>query len=244
MPRPIKTGLDYFPFDVDFFDDEKIEAISGEFGIKGELVTIRLLCAIYRNGYYIEWNDILKMKLLKKLSGIGVELLDLIVARLVAWGFFDKSLFDSAKVLTSKGIQARFQEATKRRNSCEITVYAVGYGVNDNKNPVSNGVNVVNNTQSKVKESKVKGREPAHDLSRSNLYRQPVIPTIEEVQEVFTRNGGTHEMAQRFFENYSAVGWYYKSSPLRSFAFLVPGFIQSWNKNEGSDLSGKKQMVM
>ena len=34
MARPRKTGLDYFPFDVDFFEDEKIVAIAGEFGLK------------------------------------------------------------------------------------------------------------------------------------------------------------------------------------------------------------------
>lgn len=59
MARPNKMGLDYFPFDVDFFNDEKIVAISGEFGIKGEIVVIKLLCAIYRNGYFILWNDLL-----------------------------------------------------------------------------------------------------------------------------------------------------------------------------------------
>lgn len=42
MARPNKMGLDYFPFDVDFFNDEKIVAISGEFGIKGEIVVIKL----------------------------------------------------------------------------------------------------------------------------------------------------------------------------------------------------------
>lgn len=41
MARPNKTGLDYFPLDIDFFDDEKIVAISGEFGIKGEIVAIK-----------------------------------------------------------------------------------------------------------------------------------------------------------------------------------------------------------
>ena len=109
MARPNKTGLDYFPFDIDFFDDEKIMAISGEFGIKGEITTVKLLCAIYRNGYFIEWNDLFKFKLLKNLPGISPELLDSIVSRLVRWGFFNKDLFDSTGVLTSKGIQKRTQ---------------------------------------------------------------------------------------------------------------------------------------
>ena len=115
MARPEEKGLKYYPFDVDFFNDEKIEAISGEFGIKGEIVVVRLLCAIYRNGYYIEWSDLYKMKFLRNLPGISSGLLDAIILRLVKWGFFDKALFDSAKVLTSRGIQRRYFEAIRRR---------------------------------------------------------------------------------------------------------------------------------
>ena len=163
MARPNKQGLDYFSFDVDFFEDEKIEAISGEFGIKGEIATIKLLCAVYRNGYFILWSDMLKMKLLKNLPGISSELLDAILNRLVVWDFFDKSLFDSVGVLTSKGIQRRFFEATKRRQISENLPYIL-------INADNNEVNAYNNssrgeflhtktTQSKVKKSKVKKKE-------------------------------------------------------------------------------------
>ena len=109
MARPIKTGLEYFPFDVDFFNDEKIVAVAGEFGLKGELATIKLLCAVYRNGYYVEWTEMLKFKLLKELPGVSVGLLEQIVGRLVKWGFFDSNLFENASVLTSRGIQLRYQ---------------------------------------------------------------------------------------------------------------------------------------
>lgn len=139
MARPNKQGLDYFPFDVDFFDDEKIEAISGEFGIKGEITAIKLLCAIYRNGYFILWSDMLKMKLLKNLPGVSSELLDTILNRLVLWEFFDKSLFDSMGVLTSKGIQKRFFSIVKRRNKNEDYPYLLISAYN-------NEVSVYNNS--------------------------------------------------------------------------------------------------
>ena len=132
MARPLKNGLDYFPFDVDFFSDEKIAAISGEFGVKGEITAIKLLCAIYRNGYYIEWNDMLKMKLLKDLPGITEQLLDSIVSRLVRWGFFDAALFDSTAVLTSEGIQRRYFTIAKRRRNTEYPyVVMQGFGCPD-----------------------------------------------------------------------------------------------------------------
>lgn len=115
MARPRKNGLDYFPFDVDFFNDEKIVAIAGEFGVKGEIATIKLLCAIYRNGYFIEWNEMLLMKLLHQLPGLSSELISQIVERLVKWGFFDKDLFNSASILTSQGIQKRYFDVAKKR---------------------------------------------------------------------------------------------------------------------------------
>lgn len=117
MARPRKKGLDYFPFDVDFFNDEKIVAIAGEFGVKGEIAAVKLLCAIYRNGYFIEWNEMLLMKLLHQLPGLSSELISQIVMRLVKWGFFDKDLFDSAGILTSRGIQKRYFDAIKKRTS-------------------------------------------------------------------------------------------------------------------------------
>lgn len=154
MARPTKNGLDYFPFAVDFFYDEKIEAISGEFGIKGEMVAIKLLCAIYREGYFIEWSEMLRMKLLKQLPGVSSQLLDQIVSRLAKWEFFDENLLGSANILTSIGIQKRFDEATKRRINIENRDYWLLNEVNVNINYRSIGINATLTTQSKVKESK------------------------------------------------------------------------------------------
>ena len=151
MARPNKEGLDYFPLDIDIFEDEKIEAIAGEFGIKGELAVIKLLCAVYKKGYFIVWNDLTKATLLKRLPGVSKDLLDQIVARLVAWEFFNEDLFNSAKVLTSENIQAVYFEAIKRRKSPKPTKYVISADIN----PQGTGVNDDINPQSKVKESKL-----------------------------------------------------------------------------------------
>ncbi|MBF7127259.1 DUF4373 domain-containing protein [Pediococcus pentosaceus] len=150
MARPIKQGLDYFPLDVDFFEDEVIDGISGEFGIKGELITIKLLSTVYKKGYFAVWNDLLQAQIAKK-SNASKDLVIQVVDRLVAWGFFNKSLFNSAKVLTSAKIQEIYFEAIKRRKTPKPTLYLVNADINDD----SNEVNVNINTQSKVKESKL-----------------------------------------------------------------------------------------
>ena len=101
--------------DTDFFEDERIMAISGEFGLEGEMVAVKLLCMIYRKGYFTLWQDLQKYKLLRSLPGVSLELLERIVRRLVSWGFFDEDLFYAADVLTSKDIQKRYFNAIKRR---------------------------------------------------------------------------------------------------------------------------------
>ena len=115
MARPIKNGLDYFPFDVQFFSDDKIVAVSVEYGLKGEISVVKLLCAIYRQGYFIEWNESIRIRLLKELPGVSADLLDKVVHRLIEWGFFDQTLFHSASILTSRGIQRRYFSSYSRR---------------------------------------------------------------------------------------------------------------------------------
>ena len=154
MARPNKEGIDYFPFDVDFFSDEKIGSISGEFGIKGEITAIKLLCAIYRNGYFILWNDALKMSLLRGLPGISLELLEQIVTRLVRWGFFEQTLFSTVSVLTSKGIQERYFKAIKRRKDSSNYPYLLVNVDNNKVNVSNNDINVNTNPIKKRKGNK------------------------------------------------------------------------------------------
>lgn len=123
MARPRKNGLDYFPFDCDFFSDERIIVLAGEFGIKGEIVAVKLLCAIYHSGYFALWDEPLKFKLTHLCQGTTPDLVDQIVNRLVKWGFFDKGLFDSAKVLTSVEIQETYFLACRKRTSGEELPY-------------------------------------------------------------------------------------------------------------------------
>lgn len=140
MARPTKKGLDYFPLDVNIFDNPKVAAISGEFQLKGEIALIKLLCAVYRNGYYYEWSDMNRAHLLRQLPGISPGLLDQVVERLVRWGFFDKSLFDSSHILTSESIQERYFTAIARRKvSATDWPYLL-------INVCNNSVNVCNNS--------------------------------------------------------------------------------------------------
>jgi hypothetical protein len=168
MARPTKDGLSYFPLDVDFFEDPKIEALSGEFGCKGESFTLRLLCLIYRKGYWAVWDGLNRGSLCKR-TGIEPGLAEEIVRRLVDWGFFDEYLFNTFSVLTSKGIQTRYFEAVSRRKHIdqeEQKYLLIGNCnekdaskvVNVNINPHSTELMSTLTPQSKVNKSKVNKR--------------------------------------------------------------------------------------
>ena len=117
MARPQKRGIDYFPFDVEFFDDKKIKVLKGRYGADGIAVYIYLLTLIYReNGYYAEYDEDLKYIISGDLN-MKDEKIEQIINFLLERSLFNDKLFKSDKVLTSRGIQLRFQEATKSRGS-------------------------------------------------------------------------------------------------------------------------------
>ena len=154
MARPNKQGLDYFPLDVGIFEDDKILAISGEFSVKGEIIVLRLLCEIYRNGYFVEFSELLKNKL-ARLGGLSGGLVDEVVRKLVKYEFFDGFVFSEYNILTSKNIQKVYLEASKRRKDIDLSQYWLLDEVNVYINSPSSKINAHINAQSKEKESKV-----------------------------------------------------------------------------------------
>ena len=247
MARPRKTGLDYFPFDVDFFNDEKIEAISGEFGIKGEIVAIKLLAAIYRNGYFIEWSEMLQMKMLKTLPSISKELLAEIVQRLVRWNFFDEGLFNSDNVLTSRGIQRRYFEAMKRNSLSDSLPFLIVYATETHINVTETHINAAKTPQSKGKESKVnisflEKKKQKSDVVVSDLENENSESPIETLQTPKEQSGGGRKRftiptpeevqaycderkneisGQQFCDFYSSKGWKIGKEPMKDWKAAV-----------------------
>ncbi|MHC9537734.1 Lin1244/Lin1753 domain-containing protein [Dellaglioa sp. BT-FLS60] len=204
MARPAKLGLDYFPFDVDTFEDERIEAISGEFGLKGELTVIKLLCAIYKNGYFVVWNDLFKMKLSKRLPGVSPELLEAIVQRLITWEFFNEDLYNSSGVLSSLDIQETYLEATKRRQNMPKMDYCI-HDVNINY--PTTGVNVDINTQTKLNKTKL-NKTKLNETTTAEVK----VDSLRKVMDFYEQSGFgtlapfTIEKITKWIEDFKEVG--------------------------------------
>lgn len=59
MSRPKRDGLLYFPLDTDFFlfPDKRIKRLHSRFKNDGLILYLYLQAEIYRNGYYIRWDE-------------------------------------------------------------------------------------------------------------------------------------------------------------------------------------------
>lgn len=95
-----------------------------------------------------------------------------------------------------------------------------------------------------VRSKKEESTGRAQGLEESNLFRKPDIPTLQQVQEAFYRNGGIPEQAERFFAKHESTGWYLNNSPIKNFASLVPGFIKAWKGKEDNGNQEKPRIVV
>ena len=50
-------GINYFPVGVNFMEENAMEVIEAKYGIKGSAIVLKLMCKIYKEGYYIRWDE-------------------------------------------------------------------------------------------------------------------------------------------------------------------------------------------
>ena len=46
-------GINYFPIAVNFMEENAMEVIEAKYGMKGLAIVLKLLCKIYKEGYYM-----------------------------------------------------------------------------------------------------------------------------------------------------------------------------------------------
>ena len=110
----------YFPLDVRFFENDKIEFIMAKFGLRGVSIVIRLLCDIYANGYYIRWDDDKCRLMSRKLGARNGQFVSQVVQGLLEIGFFDAESYTKHGILTSKSAQEVYLDYVRKCKLEEI----------------------------------------------------------------------------------------------------------------------------
>ncbi len=160
MARPQKIGLDYFPMDC--FLDKNLKTVIRKFNAEGFGVIVGLYQHIYSEGYYVTWNDEIAEDFAFEF-GVDEKTLTDIIEFCVKRNVFNSDIYNTNKVLTSRGIQKRYLLATERRKCKQLLKFnLVNVDINPTKEELMHAINPVNpvndyiSTQSKEKESKEK----------------------------------------------------------------------------------------
>ena len=124
MARPRKQGLLYFSFDTDFFySDRRIKALRARFGNDGIVLYIWILCEVYKDkGYYLIHDDDCTDNMVTDL-GLTEGFIKQVMEYLTSRSLLTKisTLASSVTIITSPGIQKRYQEAMKgQKRAIEI----------------------------------------------------------------------------------------------------------------------------
>lgn len=111
MGRPLKEGLDYFPLDCGFFRDRKIKLIKAEFGVTGVYVVLLMLSKAYEeHGYYLLCDED-ELALIADECKLEISTVNEILKGCLRRSVFDTRVYESFRVLTSRGIQRRYLTA-------------------------------------------------------------------------------------------------------------------------------------
>ena len=231
MGRKNKIGLEYFPFDIDFFSDLKIRKLIKYQGGKAVTVYALLLCIIYKQGYYMRWDKELPFIISEQTGYEEVYIQEVIKSCLVI-GLFSNELFEKEKIITSKGIQERYQyicNLSKRK--CVISEFIL---ISSEEKPISSEEipvsseempkNSERSAQSKVKESKGNNNTPPIIPKRGEA-REPII-NISDIKDLLLKDELWKENACR------------QSGLSTEFFLMIPRQIDnflSWIRSTGAE---------
>ena len=110
MARISKPGLDYFPLDVNFFQDRKVRRISNRHHAAGIAALTSLLCLIYKvKGFYVAWNQDTLFDISQEVC-CEEEEMQAIIDDCLSVGLFDTYIYKEYGILTSQAIQEQYHK--------------------------------------------------------------------------------------------------------------------------------------
>lgn len=172
-----RNGLLYYNIDTDRYDDIRIRKLKRGCGLQGLAVYDYLLLQIYKDkGYYLLFDED-TLFFTSEWAGVKENAIQEIVNLCCAVGLFNKELYTSARVLTSKAIQTRYLKACKNLKRTDIQIDA--------------SVNLLKNTP--IREEMQKPTEEMQKPTDENALNYINIKERKEIKESVCVNAHTRE---------------------------------------------------
>ena len=183
MARISKPGLDYFPLDVNFFQDRKVRRISNRHHAAGIAALTSLLCLIYKEkGFYVAWNQDTLFDISQEVC-CEEEEMQAIIDDCLSVGLFDTYIYKEYGILTSQAIQEQYHKIiTDSRRKYKLPLerfWLIKEGEDGTEN---NSAEIRNNIKSKgtevyEAESHIVGAEVNAIKTRINITATEVTKT-------------------------------------------------------------------
>ncbi len=157
MARPIKNGLDYFPFDVNFMNSRIARRLKRQFDNDGLVVYMTVLCDTFANGYFIEVTDDYLFDLTEVCACDEKKLLE-IIDYLVKLEVFHAEFWRQKRILTSQYIQECYIMA-KHKSSVNHSINEDVCLVSRAETPISRAETPVSRAETPVSREEIPQRK-------------------------------------------------------------------------------------
>lgn len=230
MARPKKVGLDYFPMDLT--SDDSLELLEAECGLEGFAILVKIWQKIYKNGYYIEWNEDVETLFSRKINSEKTKV-NSVITTCFKRNLLNKHIYVTYGILTSRGIQKRYLRACIDSKRSYVPFIKELILVNSEFTKVISEFISINSEETRgyygsldtKEKEKEKGKEnerekeskSAHEefpISAESEIAYPKLPTtdkfttptLKEVQ-AYADNSFMEIDVTEFYEHYTAAGW-------------------------------------
>ncbi len=201
-------GINYWPQNVNFYESDAVELAEAQYGIKASAAIGKLVCKIYKEGYFIRWGEEQSLIFSRKLGGeMNPKVMKGIVEILLDKKFFDREMYEQHSILTSSDIQTVWMEATSRRkkdwNQLPYLLVSPTKGISpvSAQQVVDNQEENVDNGNEKADDFKEKGnnspqskeKQSKGEQSTESKEEESIASPLIEIPE-YAHNSSTHNL--------------------------------------------------
>ena len=134
----INKGIPYFPTPANFFDEEIMELLEAKFGILSSYIVMRLLCKIYKEGYYISWGKEQSLIFVRKVGGgIKEEVMEKIIELLLEKEFFNKDIYEKYGDISGQTKPNQNKLSSEEEETSNASFEIPGYAYNQTTHNVT-----------------------------------------------------------------------------------------------------------
>ena len=182
MARPPKRGLDYFPVDVDIFQDPKVMDLIAKYSTDGFTIYMAILGIVYRCGYYFEAEseDAIIRAIVKEIydDRLSRQRVREVLHFCGVIRLLDSRLL-CANVVTSPAIQERYMRVTVRNKVDKSKYWLLSENENEDRALESAPENEVSATETPISatEIQVSATETQTNKSKVNKTKETTTTT-------------------------------------------------------------------